>query len=249
MSRRVGPLVLGRVAWGSFFLQAAFNTERRQGVGFAAAMAPLARLFPDPEARARFLRRHGDSFNTNPGLAGVVLGAAARLEERGADGDAGALDRLRRLKQGLEAPLSAAGDRLLWGGMRPASALWGSAAVTAFGAGGSLLFLALYNAVHLGFRIGGVYWGYHAAERAASILRSPLLALLLAAIPWFLAGGGAVFGALALGGEGGAGLLGLATAAVGLFLGRRRIARGTALAAGGIILGLIAAFLSRTPVP
>ena len=66
------------------FLQAAFNPDRRQGIGFGAALAPWARLHGDDAERRAFLERHVKAFNTNPAMAAPILGAVARLETRAA---------------------------------------------------------------------------------------------------------------------------------------------------------------------
>jgi len=66
----------------TFLLQAVWNFERMQNVGWAWCMLPvLNRLYPDPKERAQAAKRHLEYFNTHPYLAGVILGCAARVEE------------------------------------------------------------------------------------------------------------------------------------------------------------------------
>jgi phosphotransferase system HPr (HPr) family protein len=74
---------LDRVATRTLLLQATWNYERQQGIGWAYCLEPaLRRLYPDPsECRAR-LAEHTAYFNTQPTLASLCLGAVIQLEER-----------------------------------------------------------------------------------------------------------------------------------------------------------------------
>ncbi len=243
---RGGTGILVRVAAGTLLLQSAFDAERRQALGVAAALAPAARFWPAGEPRRAFLRRHLENFNTNPAFAGPILGAVVRLEEQAAGGDAEAARRVPRVKRGLEGPFAAAGDAVLWGGARPAAAHWGSAAALAAGAAGPALFLVLYNVVHLGFRVGGVFWGYRRGGDVHRLLRTPLVRHLAGVFPWAVLAGAVVLGAAAFGEPDvplGPSFAGAAAAVVGFALGRRGFTRGTLLAAGAMMFGLIASFL------
>jgi mannose/fructose/N-acetylgalactosamine-specific phosphotransferase system component IID len=198
---------------------------------------------PSTEARRRFLVRHLESFNTNPALAGPLLGALARLEEQGVQGDARAAARAQRLKGALEGPFAAQGDALLWAGSRPAAALLGGLLTWGVGIGwGPVFFLLAYNSVHLGFRVGGVFWGYRQGEAVHRLLRSPRLRWGIRAAQAATWSASLLLGAAVLSGsETGPGLLLVLGAGVGLVLGRRGFARGTLLAWGAMIAGLILA--------
>jgi len=238
---------LGRVIWGGLSLQAAYTPERRQGLGVASALAPVAARGADPEARRRFLMRHVESYNTNPVLAGPLLGALVRLEEEALDGDPEAEARAIRLKRTMEAPLAATGDALFWNGIRPAAAAVGAAAAWTVGAWGPLLFLMLYNTPHLALRVGGVYWGYRRAEGIAVLLRADWVRAVRVTAPWMLLAGLAVLGVLAFAPASGPEIPGILALALGYVLGRRGVPRGTVLALGAIIIGLIAATVLRSP--
>ncbi len=235
---------LWRVAWGTLFLQGAFNTECRQGIGVAAALVPVARLFP-PDRRREFLTREIDTFNTNPAMAGPILGGVVRCEEQAAGGDESAARRVVSLKRALQGPLAAAGDSFFWLGLRPAAAFMGSALALFAGSWGPVVFLVIYNTVHLGLRMGGVFWGYANADSLPGLLhsrwlrqginRAPTLAWMSALL---LA---ATVGARAASpGEGAALAGGLL---LGAFWGRSGPRRGGILLVGGIILGLVLTFL------
>ncbi len=236
--------LVARVAWGGLFLQAAYNPERRQALGVASALAPAAVLWPDFETRRLFLQRHLAMFNTNPAMAGPILGAVVRLEERAAAGDAVALDRVVRLKKGLEGPFAAAGDAMVWGGARPLAGLGGSAIALLTGAWGAVFLLVVYNAVHLGLRVGGVFWGYRRGENVHLLVRSRWFRRALTAAPWLVMAGGAAAGIAALSPgatDSGPAWLGGFAVAAGYAAGRRRVSRGTLVAIGAIIVGLVAA--------
>lgn len=131
-----------------------------QSLGFAFALIPvLRRLYPDRRELGDRLAAHMEYFNTQPYLASFILGAAARFEEERAQGtgsDAGPSE----IKRTLMAPLGAMGDSFFWGSLKPLAA---TVAVAALFAGlwwAPLLYLVLYNLVHVGFRAGLVFAGY-----------------------------------------------------------------------------------------
>src|SRR6185295_12776165 len=90
-----GPSEMGRLRGGDLrsmalrasLLQATWNYERQQGLGWAWALAPaIERLYPERDVRLARLAEHTAYFNTQPTLASLVLGAAAAVEERRAEG-------------------------------------------------------------------------------------------------------------------------------------------------------------------
>src|SRR6185503_15238299 len=84
---RVNGDDLQRVALRTHLLQATWNYERQQGLGWAFALAPvLKRLYPDAAERDQRLAEHTAYFNTQPTLASLALGAIANLEEQRANG-------------------------------------------------------------------------------------------------------------------------------------------------------------------
>ena len=155
---------LARVFLRSFFLQAAWNPRGMQNLGFAHAMAPaLAALYPDPKARARATARHLELFNCHPYLAAGILGAAVRLEEQVAHGEIPE-ERASALKQVLAPPFAALGDGFFWLALRPAAALLAAVTVPALGLWSLVVFLGLYNALHLGARLWLFVEGYCRGE-------------------------------------------------------------------------------------
>jgi PTS system mannose-specific IID component len=137
-----------------------------QSVGFCFAMLPLARrLSTDGEVLRSFLSRHLRFFNTNPAMAGYVLGAAAAAEARGE------VQSVDDIKKGLAGPLGMAGDALLWGAARPFAGLLSVALLQARLTWAPLALLAVYNVPHLYFRIRGVLVGARLGPWGARELR------------------------------------------------------------------------------
>jgi len=210
-----------------------------------AALAPILAGDPDPERRRRRGLAYLETYNTNPALAGPLLGALARLEALGNEGDEAALAQAERLRRALEAPLAAGGDAFLWSAVRPLAVLVGAVVAWAEGLAGIIVLLVLYNAVHLGLRLGGIAWGHAHPERVPGLVRMPWLrsgtaalrrgaALAVLVLTFLLLAPVATWGML----------LACALPALGVWVRERRgFAHGGLLAGGAIMFGLILAFL------
>ncbi len=166
--RQLGAETLLRAALRTFVLQAVWNFQRMQNVGFAFALQPvLQKLYPDPAARVQAMQRHLDFFVTHPYCASLILGVVARLEETAAAGAGSEATDAVRIKVGMMGPLAALGDTLFWATLKPALALLGVTLVLFTPSGGLWpalagpgVFLALFTRPHLALRLGGVFAGY-----------------------------------------------------------------------------------------
>lgn len=164
---REGPRLPARAIQASFgrlfLLQALWNYERMQGIGFCHALAPGVRaLSPDDATAARTLVPQAGFFNTHPVMASVAVGVMLDQYERRARGEKALDDAgLVRVKQALGSSLAAMGDPLFWNAVRPVVAV---AAVYVWrddrAAVGVLVFLLGYNLVAVGYRIRGLLEGY-----------------------------------------------------------------------------------------
>ncbi|MFH1619375.1 MAG: PTS system mannose/fructose/sorbose family transporter subunit IID [bacterium] len=107
----------------SMLLQACWNFERMQNVGFAFAILPaLRKIWPAPDKLKKAFARHIASLNTQPYMAGFVLGMTAKMEEDLASSEEaveGAAGRIQNFKRTVASALAAIGDSLFWGIMRP----------------------------------------------------------------------------------------------------------------------------------
>lgn len=214
---RSGPRERRTIALRSLFLQAAWNYESLQAVGFVWALLPgLERLYRDAGRRRERLLAHLELFNSNPYLSTIAMGVVLRLEHEVARGVAGAEGRVARLAGVLRGTLGALGDELFWAGWRPAL---GAAAATAALLGGGVwtagAYWLAYNALTQAIRLRGVTAGYASGAGIARVLRDPFWRRAAAATRL---GGAAVVGAaLALGAL--LGLFGGGGRGVGIFLG------------------------------
>ncbi len=158
--------VLGR----SLLIQASWSFERMQSVGFAYALSPVLRkLYPDRTEYESRLKLHLDYFNTQPYLAAFILGAVVRLEQDRATGLNTTAD-IRGFKASLMAPLGALGDSFFWGSLKPLAAVLAAALIITGSWWAPLLFLAIYNSVHIGLRVGVLFRGYRSGGDAVDLM-------------------------------------------------------------------------------
>lgn len=158
-----------------FAIQGAWNYEGLIGNGIGFCVEPALRRLPggvDGPAYRHALARQSAYFNSHPYLAGLAVGALARVELDGI-----APVRIERFRAALCGPLGSVGDRLVWAAWLPACSL---VALLLFGAGLSphvvvLGFLILYNAGHLALRVWALRSGWQHGLRVASALGHPVL--------------------------------------------------------------------------
>src|SRR5262249_56458070 len=156
--RMIGPgthlpkSVKVRVFLRSLLLQASWNPKGMQNLGLVYALYPaLERLYPDPEKRREAVQRHLTFFNTHPYVAAAIVGGVLYHEERIAAGEEDPR-RVTEFKGALMGPLAALGDGFFWLSLRPATGALCAALVPWLGAWAAVLFLVLYNVVHLTLR-------------------------------------------------------------------------------------------------
>ncbi|WP_208560409.1 PTS system mannose/fructose/sorbose family transporter subunit IID [Marinilactibacillus kalidii] len=140
------------VAWRSQFLQASWNFERMQNVGWAYAMIPaLKKLYSSKEDRALALKRHLEFFNTHPYLSSPILGVTLTLEEEKAAGRDIDNAAIQGVKIGMMGPLAGVGDPIFWATIRPV--LGAFAASLALGGNwlGPIIFFLVWNLLRMGF--------------------------------------------------------------------------------------------------
>ncbi|HEX9205953.1 MAG TPA: PTS system mannose/fructose/sorbose family transporter subunit IID [Candidatus Deferrimicrobiaceae bacterium] len=156
-----------------FLLQGCWNFEGMQNVGFAYAILPALREFyaGRPEEALKAVKRHLEFFNTQPAMGTVILGAAVRLEERVAAGEADPRA-IGTFKVGLMGSLGAIGDAFFWGALRPTASAAGAILALLHPLAGIVALLALYNANHLLVRFRGFSAGMQGQEGAVAWLKA-----------------------------------------------------------------------------
>lgn len=193
------------MGWRAQLLQATWNFERQQGVGWAYALQPaLERLYPDAATRHERLAEHTAYFNTQPTLASLALGAVARLEADRAAGTGPDAAGIARIKSVLGSTLAALGDRLFWFSLRPFAAALGVLVALARhdSPWPAVVLWATYASVHQAVRLLGVSWGFakgpavlggelrNRLEAAVTVLAYAGCIVLGVAVAWSLAPGG-----------------------------------------------------------
>jgi PTS system mannose-specific IID component len=144
--------VLLRVFLRSLFLQASWNPQGMQNLGLAYALYPaLERLYPERQALEAAVRRHLVFFNTHPYVAAAIVGGVLYHEQRIARGEEPP-DKVVAFKAALMGPLAALGDGFFWLSLKPATGAVCAALVPVLAAWAAVLFLFLYNLVHLTLR-------------------------------------------------------------------------------------------------
>ncbi|MDO8805227.1 MAG: PTS system mannose/fructose/sorbose family transporter subunit IID [Elusimicrobiota bacterium] len=159
----------------SFFMQAGWNYERFQNLGFAFCLQPaLEKIYQDKDALKAALLRHLQIFNTQPYMASFVLGNMASLEEKAAaspDPEA-RLKTMLGVKLALASSFASIGDRIFWGRLKPMTA---QICLLVWAAGGfyGWLFTGLNTPVSIALLLAGplagivfyssfaVYWRWH----------------------------------------------------------------------------------------
>lgn len=163
----LGQSVVRQLFWRSFLLQAAFNFERFQNLGWWWGLKPvLQKLYPGKEELASAYQRHLVFFNTHPWTVGPIFGVVASMEERRARGEADLDDEsINSVKVSMMGPLAGIGDSLIFGALRPVlSGVCAALAVTGNPVGPVLFFVGI-NSVQVLMRWYGVSTGYRYGVR------------------------------------------------------------------------------------
>lgn len=148
---------LARAFFRSFLIQASWSFERMQSLGFFYSVLPAIRaIHKTDEGFKDACKRHLEFFNTNPYMAGAIIGATIRMEEDGAS-----VGEIKGLKNGLMGAYGALGDALFWSSLRPLAAV--SSVIIALSGfiWAPAVFLIIYNLPHLFIRGYGIIIGHN----------------------------------------------------------------------------------------
>ncbi|MDX1762946.1 MAG: PTS system mannose/fructose/sorbose family transporter subunit IID [bacterium] len=158
--KKLAPFRVVQLVFRGLFLQSCWNFENFQGVGFAYALhLPALSSGTDEKEVKTVYERHMKYFNTNPYMAGLIVGGVVRLEEERLAGHATS-QQIETFKRDLMAALGALGDSLIWGTLRPFAGLIGVMAALLYESPAPLVFLLIYNGVTLWIRLAGIRNGY-----------------------------------------------------------------------------------------
>ncbi|MGL5955037.1 MAG: PTS system mannose/fructose/sorbose family transporter subunit IID [Brevinema sp.] len=160
---------LNNMAFRSMFLQASFNYERMQACGWAFSLIPgLKKIFKDdPEGLKNSFRRHMEFFNTHPFLVSAIMGLVLAMEEKKEDPEL-----IRGLKVAMMGPLGGIGDAIFWFTLIPITASLGAGLALEGNILGPILFIILFNLVHLPLRFGLIHYFYAFGLKAFDTLKT-----------------------------------------------------------------------------
>jgi len=152
-------------------LQASWNFETLQGIGFFYALFPGLRKLYKGEQLSEVSLKYIGYFNTHVYFAPLVAGAVLRLEEDRAAGDVAPEVEIDDFKEMVAAPYAAIGDAFFWGGLRPLAV-----GVTLFFAvkgilWAPLIFILLYNIVPIWIRTVFFSRGYHQGIKSVEFIQ------------------------------------------------------------------------------
>lgn len=192
-------VTLTRVLWRSFFLQAAWNYQGKQNLGAAAALQPALEEIHGTGTAAlqRSLTRALTQFNTQPYMAGPILGSLIKVEETAAQSDLSP-ETMIKYQMALTTAFAAIGDAFFWNGLLPATAVLGLLWAVQGTFWGALVFLLVYNSVHLVVRIGGFWLGYRRGLNLAGAIDRFSLPMQALRLRFFLSGLLGIFAVYAL---------------------------------------------------
>ena len=155
------PFDFIRIICRSFYIQAAWNSERMLGLGYCFCLAPfIKKAFAKSAERANFLKRNLQFFNTHPYMVTWIIGAAIKLEEQSIEEAKFDTKQLERFKKRMSESLAAIGDQLFWGKLKPIAAMLGLGLALYDKVLGLCAFLFLYNLPHFYMRVKGLLTGY-----------------------------------------------------------------------------------------
>lgn len=166
------------VRWAAFVrllgLQASWNHQRMQNLGLLVCLMPWLRRRPrDPERDRLFCRRYYEFFNTNPYLAGYVVGGLLRLEQEREGMGGLPRGQAQVFRDSLARAFASLGDQLFWLGVRPSVALLGCALALA-GQAWPVIGLGLAVAAgQLAWRWRALGRGYAAGYDIVALLGDP----------------------------------------------------------------------------
>ncbi len=175
---KITYLTLFKVFLRSFLIQAVWNYQSMQSIGFCFALSPIAKkLFKSQDQRKEFYNRHLNFFNAHPYFSSYALGAISKIEEELSTKENPDYEIISRFKNALIGPLGAIGDQLVWATIKPTSILIGLIGVLIITDIQSkiyfiFLLLAIYNIPHIYIRLFGILNGYQKGFEVSKVLNA-----------------------------------------------------------------------------
>jgi PTS system mannose-specific IID component len=169
-----------RKSWTRWFFNnmACYSYERYMGVGFLHAMSPvIKRLYGGDAAETQqAMQRHTAFFNTEPCFGSPIVGLAAAMEEKRANGSNIDDDGINSVKSGLMGPISGIGDSVIQGVLVPLLLALAISISESGNLAGPILYVILITAIVVTISYGGFMIGYSKGNEAImSMLESGVI--------------------------------------------------------------------------
>jgi mannose/fructose/N-acetylgalactosamine-specific phosphotransferase system component IID len=159
----MGVLEIARGLLALLFLQTSWSYAGRQGLGLKFVLLAVARK---KDQRLRIMEHCRGVFNTNPFVAGAVVGTIVRAEYEVQE-----LRTIDRFAETAQATLAAGGDRFFWQTLRPALSALAVLLGLFWSPVAPLGFLIAFNGVSQGSRVIGLRLGYTQRRNATPVLQ------------------------------------------------------------------------------
>jgi mannose/fructose/N-acetylgalactosamine-specific phosphotransferase system component IID len=178
MNKKITYFTLLKVFLKSFLIQAVWNYQSMQSIGFCFALSPVGKkLFNSTEQRKEFYNRHLNFFNAHPYFSSYALGAITKIEEELSEKENPDYEIIARFKNALIGPLGAIGDQLVWATIKPTSVLIGLIGVVFIVDVQAkiyfiFLLLLIYNIPHIYIRLFGIFKGYNKGFEVSKVLNA-----------------------------------------------------------------------------
>jgi PTS system mannose-specific IID component len=165
----------------SFFLQALWNFERMQNVGFIYILMPfLDKVYLDKNSKQEALMRHTGYFNTHPYMATLLFAIVANLEKERSVSKDDSFD-TDGIKNQMAGPLAAIGDPLFFGMLRPLVACFSILIMLLFmkftdqnfqryAIFVPIIFIVVYNIFHITCRSWLMFIGFKLSKKSLSVI-------------------------------------------------------------------------------
>lgn len=165
-----------KVWFRSQFLQASWNFERMQNLGWAYALVPaIKKLYTKKEDQVAALKRHMEFFNTHPYVAAPIFGVTLALEEERANGASIDDAAIQGVKIGMMGPLAGIGDPVFWFTVRPILGALGASIALGGNVLGPIIFFVAWNAIRMSFLWYTQEFGYQSGKEITKDMSGGIL--------------------------------------------------------------------------
>ncbi|PIV81933.1 hypothetical protein COW53_01685 [bacterium CG17_big_fil_post_rev_8_21_14_2_50_64_8] len=156
-------------------LQASWNPQRMQNLGFLYCLLGwYKRLDEVADDRRHFFYRYFGFFNTNPYLAGFLVGGLTRLEAENRDNSGVSSQVLVTYRDSLARAFASLGDQLFWLGLKPALTLIACVLALAGNVAGALGVFGMFLVCQLALRWWSLEAGYRRGLDILDLLDNPI---------------------------------------------------------------------------